>query len=99
MDDGAIVAIVAIVFGCLYGMVRMIVRGISGTGRETSAKAHPKTHRGVSRSCSIWPCVCRTGSKRWKSCSTRPNPSGGVTMSIHRNRFSDVLPKGWCGTR
>jgi phage shock protein B len=38
MDDGAIVAIVAIVFGCLYGMVRMIVRGISGTGRETSAK-------------------------------------------------------------
>jgi phage shock protein B len=34
MDDGAIVAIVAIVFGCLYGMVRMIVKGISGTGRE-----------------------------------------------------------------
>ena len=38
MDDGAIVAIVAIVFGCLYGMVRMIVRGISGTGREASSK-------------------------------------------------------------
>jgi phage shock protein B len=39
MDDGAIVAIVAIVFGCLYGMVRMIVRGISGTGREGSKGA------------------------------------------------------------
>ena len=38
MDDGAVVAIVAIVFGCLYGMVRMIVRGISGTGRDTSSK-------------------------------------------------------------
>ncbi len=38
MDDGAIVAIVAIVFGCLYGMVRMIVRGISGTGREAPTK-------------------------------------------------------------
>ena len=34
MDDGAIVAIVAIVFGCLYGMVRMIVRSISGAARE-----------------------------------------------------------------
>jgi phage shock protein B len=39
MDDGAIVAIVAIVFGCLYGMVRMIVRGISGTGRDASKGA------------------------------------------------------------
>jgi phage shock protein B len=38
MDDGAIVAIVAIVFGCLYGMVRMIVRSISGAGRDSSAK-------------------------------------------------------------
>lgn len=38
MDDGAIVAIVAIVFGCLYGMVRMIVRSISGAGRDTPAK-------------------------------------------------------------
>ena len=38
MDDGAIVAIVAIVFGCLYGMVRMIVRSISGAARETPAK-------------------------------------------------------------
>ena len=38
MDDGAIVAIVAIVFGCLYGMVRMIVRSISGAGRETTAR-------------------------------------------------------------
>jgi phage shock protein B len=34
MDDGAIVAIVAIVFGCLYGMVRMIVKSISGAARE-----------------------------------------------------------------
>ena len=38
MDDGAIVAIVAIVFGCLYGMVRMIVRSIGGAAREGSAK-------------------------------------------------------------
>ena len=38
MDDGAIVAIVAIVFGCLYGMVRMIVRSISGAARDTPAK-------------------------------------------------------------
>jgi len=35
MDDGAIVAIVAIVFGCLYGMVRMIVRSISGAARDS----------------------------------------------------------------
>jgi phage shock protein B len=38
MDDGAIVAIVAIVFGCLYGMVRMIVKGIAGTGRDKPSK-------------------------------------------------------------
>ena len=38
MDDGAVVAIVAIVFGCLYGMVRMIVRGISGAARDTPGK-------------------------------------------------------------
>ncbi len=38
MDDGAIVAIVAIVFGCLYGMVRMIVRGISGAARTSPDK-------------------------------------------------------------
>lgn len=38
MDDGAIVAIVAIVFGCLYGMVRMIVRSITGAAREKTGK-------------------------------------------------------------
>jgi len=41
MDDGAIVAIVAIVFGCLYGMVRMIVRGISGAARGKPGKDDP----------------------------------------------------------
>ena len=38
MEDASIVAIVAIVFGCLYGMVRMIVRSIAGAGRDSSAK-------------------------------------------------------------
>jgi phage shock protein B len=38
MNDGSIVAIVAIVFGCLYGMVALIVKSISGAARDKGGK-------------------------------------------------------------
>lgn len=42
MNDGAIVAIVAIVFGCLYATVAMIVKSISGAARGSSGKNKDK---------------------------------------------------------
>ena len=47
MNDGAIVAVVAIVFGCLYGMVAMIVKSISGAARagKSGKDGSPGTSR------------------------------------------------------
>jgi phage shock protein B len=38
MEDGAIVAVVAIVFGTLYSMVRLIVGGVSGRSKARAAQ-------------------------------------------------------------
>jgi phage shock protein B len=45
MHDGAIIAIVAIVFGTLYAIVRMIVGGLTGRlGRASPAKSEGDQH-------------------------------------------------------
>lgn len=45
MDDGAIIAIVAIVFGTLYATIRIIVGGVTGrSSKHSSSKDDGDTH-------------------------------------------------------